>query len=86
MKFKVGDIVRFTGCQFKEFVLDKEHIVTRVGEDYIMTKGRGWNYMDHDSHHEELYTDKNHWAHIEIIDTNFLYNKNKLKFNFINVN
>ena len=31
MKFKVGDIVRFTGEKFKEFMYEKDHIVLAVG-------------------------------------------------------
>jgi hypothetical protein len=88
MKFKVGDIVRFNRGRgrtstFKEFMYDRDHIVTRVGEESIRTKGNGWCYNEeHHSPHNELNTNKVYWEYIELVNNNS-WDGSTLKFNFI---
>ena len=83
MKFKVGDIVRFTGEKFKDFMYEKDHIVLAVGEDQIKTRGKGWCYTEHGSNFQELFTNKDRWDDLEIVNTNS-WKGSILKFSFIN--
>lgn len=89
MIFKVGDIVRFKRgngrtSTFKDFMYDRDHIITHVGEESIRTKGSGWCYtVGYYSPHDELNTSKVHWEYIERVNNNS-WNGSILKFNFIN--
>lgn len=83
MKFKVGDIVRYTGEGFMSFLYDKDHIVINVEERRIHTQGHGWDYRDFGWPFDHAGIGKHKWDGLEIVNRKS-WSDSKLTFKFIN--
>lgn len=86
MDFKVGDIITFDRSKydsFRPFMYNKKHVITRIEDTGIWTKGFDFTYKDF-CDHEELRTKNNEgqWRAIIKCERPKRWTGSKIKFNF----
>lgn len=87
MDFKVGDIVYYDKdvyANFRHYLYDRKHIITKIEEGVIYTQGYNWKYSDIEStSHDELRTSEKSLQRAIKLVSPHVWTGSKLVFNFI---